>query len=270
MLETGLDTLITFNPWTLTTSTTLADLVALLESTDTRAWLVVDGDFQLAGLISTTLIADAIEACAGDAQQRATLRSATVAELMRADIASVDQAQSAHQLLKNMLHSPTSLLPVTDAGRVIGTLSRQDFLRELSYGASAVAKDSLMDHCQLEHQTFDTDETLKEAFAELCETEPSVGVVVRGDLPVGTVSRGTVAQQLSDECVRGLFGAPAQATTLGQWLKSCPTITPGRTLGEAAQLMVEHQLDTLAIANQAGHLVAVVTEDHLLRAMLEE
>ena len=62
-------------------------------------------------------------------------------------------------------------------------------------------------------------------------------------------------------------GASSARRTLGQLLQSTPTIVPGRTLAEAATLLVDHNLDALAVVSQSGQLAGVLLEERILQAM---
>lgn len=270
MLETALDTLVTFNPFTVTATSPLADVISLLDTTDARHWPVLDDTQSLVGILTTTDIVRGLEACDNQSDQRVRLRGLFIQDVMQRDVVSIELSQTPTAALRHMLQMRHRLVPVLDGGRVVGTLSTVDYLRELSYGELPATRESVVDHCQQQYETFDTDQTIEESQIALLASPHKVAVVVRGDFPIGTVSRHSLRRHCAEACVKSLFGESPSVENIGQLLKFCPTITPGRTLGEAARLMNEHQLDTLGIVNQAGHLVGIVTEEHLLTAILAD
>lgn len=271
MLKTGLDTLITYNPFTVAADLPLAEVVQLLGHTGTRHWPVVDSQGALTGVVSAADIVRAMEACEcdGASQSKLALTWLRVEAVMCRDADAVQHGDCPWDALELMLKKRRCMLPVIEDGVVIGTLSTYDFLRELSYGESPIARELVCDHCEKDYETLDYDQHYEAALEILCNTERRHAVVVRGDLPMGTVSRRKLSRVRCENLVRALFGESLRNPLLGELLKTCPTIAPGRTLGEAAGLMVEHSLDALAVANQAGHLLGLVTEDRILQAMLD-
>jgi CBS domain-containing protein len=67
---------------------------------------------------------------------------------------------------------------------------------------------------------------------------------------------------LSDE-----FTLPGPAT-IQELAAESPILRPGARLSESADAMVNHQRQAIAVVNQAGRLVGVVTEENILRAMV--
>ncbi len=271
MLKTGLDTLITFNPFTVSVDLPLAEVVQLLGHTGTRHWPVLDAEGALTGVVSAADIVRAMQACEcdGAGQSKLALGWLRVEAVMCREPDSVQFGDCPWESLALMIKKRRCMLPVIEDGVVVGTLSTFDFLRELSYGESPIARELVRDHCEKEYETFDYDQPYDQALTSLCEQEKRYGVVVRGDLPMGTVSRRTLSRTHCENLVRALFGETLGQPKLCELLKTCPTITPGRTIGEAASLMVEHNLDAIAIATQAGHLLGLVTDDQILRTLLD-
>ena len=75
------------------------------------------------------------------------------------------------------------------------------------------------------------------------------------------------------QTLREVFGKDIQAegaTSILALAASAPTIRPGERLSNAAQLMIEHKRQAIAVVNQAGRLLGVITEEMVLRAMLGE
>ncbi|HTN78009.1 MAG TPA: CBS domain-containing protein [Pirellulaceae bacterium] len=260
MLETGLDILITYNPWTLSAHATAVEVARQFDEMALTSWPVVDDDGHLLGSVSTHELATAL----------ASSETATqpIANFMDRSLLHVAPGTCPLDALQLMLDEAVDLLPVVDQQRVVGTLTTSDFLRELSYGESPVAHDSVVQHLTKPTDAIDGELSLEQAYEALLAAGKNALPVVQGDFPLGAISRRRLRRLQTQSLVRQLRGDRPVATTLGYWMQSTPSLTPGRSLGEAASLMVEHQLHALAVTNQAAHLLGIITEDQILAAIL--
>jgi CBS domain-containing protein len=259
MLATELDALITYNPWTLSLSTTVAEAARLLDETGLSQWPIVSDEGALVGELTATALFAALE-------QEPT-GEAPIDSFVDTTALPLGLGSGPSAALRQMLECGRRMLPVVEAGRVVGTLSRCDFLREVSYGGRA-GRELVVDHLHKRVETIDADAALADALPLLSPEHPPL-VVVQGDFPLGALSHFGAVQATVQHFARTLRGGKPAPRTLGAWLQACPSLPPGRTLSEAAALMVEHQLDALAIVNQAAHLLGVVTEEQILQAMLD-
>lgn len=262
MLQTGLDTLITYNPWTLTAATPLSEAVRLLEETGIGHWPIVDDDGHLIGALATGPLVAALE--------RDLAASSPVGEIMQRSVHAVGLDACPKVALRQMLADGTRFLPVVDGERVVGTISPGDFLRELSYGENHAGRELIIEHMHKAVDPLEADQTVPEALAWMSNRQQDYAAVAQGDFPLGAVSRPSLLQACGQSLARQLRGETVPTRTLGQLLHCAPTIPPGRTLGEAASLMVEHSLDAIAVANQAAHLLGIITEDQILNALLAD
>jgi CBS domain-containing protein len=260
MLAATLDTLITYNPWTLTPATTLAEAARLLDETGVRHWPVVDAEGVLLGQFTAQALDSALA--------KDPAGESSIAASVERNVKPVRTDACPQESLARLLFERRRMLPVVDAGRVVGLLSTADYLRELSYGSGPAARELVLEHLSRSVETIDADATPEQASALIAGRDYLV--VVQGDFPLAALSPATLMHLRVQQFARARSGAASKFRTLGQLLQSCPTIAPGRTLGEAAGLMFEHQLDVLAVANQAGHLQGVLTEAAVLRAIAGE
>jgi CBS domain-containing protein len=261
MLASGLDSLITFNPWTLSPATTLADAVRLVEEPGWCGWPIVD-DGELVGLVSEVELSAAVKANPA--------LDAPIGRYMQSDARPIGIADCPRAALERMLRKRLAQLPVVDGGRVVGTLSLGDFLRELSYGGSRQSHDLVVEHMQKSAESLDGDLRLSAAFSELNESSAACLPVAQGDFPLGAVTRRGLMRLELSQLAKRLAGEPAADPTLAQLLQSSPTSPPGGTLAQAAGQMVERNLDALAVAGQAAHLLGVITDELILRGILSE
>lgn len=261
MLETGLETLITYNPWTLSSATSVAEAARLLDDTGIGHWPIVDDEGMLTGELSTEAVAAALESHAdGDVPVRM---------VMDPFPEPIDLAACPLTALRQMLAQQRRMLTVIDHGRVIGTLAASDYLRELAGIGRHAATELVLDHLERSTESIDADASIDAAMAALVSGRSRHLVVVQGDFPLGAVSRAGLTHARVQEHAQRLQGAPRPPRTLGHLLQSAPTIPPGRTLGEAASLMAEHNLDALAVITQGASLLGIITDEHILTALLD-
>ena len=256
MLATALDALITYNPWTLSPATTLAEAARLLDETGISQWPILNDDGVCLGMLGTAALLAALEQDPSGQSPLARHIDTTAQPLL---------LDATPQQALQQLAAGRRMLPVSDGERVVGTLSTSDFVRELSYGGP-LARELVLEFMQRSAETIDADASLAQGLAALSGTQRYL-VAVQGDFPLGALSRFSLMQAAVKDFARAQRGETLGARTVGQLLQSCPTIQPGRTLGEAAALMVEHQLDALAVTNQSASLFGLLTEEHLLRAL---
>jgi CBS domain-containing protein len=252
MVRAALDTLITYNPWTLGPATTLAEAARILDDTGIGQWPVVADDGALVGQVSACEVSAALV--------RDPSGQSTVMPLVRKDLLPIELGACPWEALQRMLDHHARMLPVVDGGRVVGTLSTADFLRELSCGGSRFGRELLLEFIERQCEVIDSDATLDHARAALAGA-PCL-VVVQGDFPLGAITPVLLAAAHVQCFARG------KQRALGQLLQSAPTIVPGRTLGEAATLLLDHGLDALAVVSQSGRLSGVLTEGRILEGML--
>lgn len=256
MLATALDALITYNPWTLSPATTLAEAARLLDETGISQWPVLNDDGVCLGMLGTAALLAALEQDPSGQSPLARHIDTTAQPLL---------IGTSPQEALQQLTGRRRMLPVSDGERVVGTISTCDFLRELSYGGP-LARELILEYMQRLAETIDADASLAQGLAALSGNQQHL-VVVQGDFPLGALSRTSLMQATVQDFARAQRDETLGSRTVGQLLHTCPTIQPGRTLGEAAALMVEHQLDALAVTNQSASLLGLLTEEHLLRAL---
>jgi CBS domain-containing protein len=256
MVDAALDSLITYNPWTLTPATTLAEAARILDETSIGQWPIVTDEGELAGTITAREVSLAlIKDPAGK------LSVATFAKAVKP----IELGACPRQTLDFMLEQRLRMLPVVDGGRVVGTLSTSDYLRELSSAGGRIARELLIEYLERSVESIDADATLDEAQAAFANT--NCLVVEQGDFPLGAITPVQIAFAQVQQFARTQRGASCARRTLGQLLQATPTIVPGRTLAEAATLLVDHNLDALAVVSQSGQLAGVLLEERILQVL---
>lgn len=279
MLLSGPSTFITYNPWSVSPETTLEDWLSMLGSTDLHHWPVIDEDRRLLGMVSNSDLMRALYArseaayvVGGSGQPNQSIRDCRFSEIMSRRVVTMEQgeylARALRLLLDNQLHS----LPVLQEGRLVGLVTTSDFLREFSYGDWGVCREMATDVMERCEQAVDCDCAIDEVAEMMQLSQTNFVSVLRGDLPLGIVSRRDLRMAKLRQTIHDIFGEefpiPGGRTIL-ELVATAPTIRPGERLSSVAGLMVEHDRQVVAVVNQAGRLLGVVPEDTLLDAMLE-
>jgi CBS-domain-containing membrane protein len=145
-------------------------------------------------------------------------------------------------------------------------LSTSDYLCELALAGGRAGRELLIEHLERCVESIDADATLDDAHAAFAGGANCL-IVVQGDFPLGAITPVQIAFAQVQQFARIRRGASSARRSLGQLLQAAPTIGPGRTLAEAATLLVDHNLDALAVVSQSGQLAGVLMEEQILRAM---
>lgn len=276
MLQSDLTTIITYNPWALTATTTCGELLEMLGSATFHHWPVVDDDRRLVGVVSNIEFVRVIQSRAAAVEQSAVswddFCSRPVSEIMSSRIVTIVQDEYLANVIKLFREHGINSLPVLEDFRLIGLITTSDLLREFAYSGLAVARETVVERMKPAGEPIDCSASIDEAAMAMRMDQKEFIGVVRGDLPLGVIShrdllmaklRETVSQAFED--IEPLEGP----RTLLELAAAAPTIRPGERLSTAATRMVEHRRQTAAVTNQAGRLLGVVTEDTILGAMLE-
>jgi len=276
MFPSGLSTLITYNPWTVEESASLYELMRLLEQLGVHHIPVVDETGRLAGIVSEVDILRALEAqhaatlaTVGSAAS-ASVHLATAGQIMQRRVVAVGSDDSPHDALRKMLTSNVHSAPVVEGRRLVGIITSTDFLRELSYGESALSREPVSQFMEEAGEVIDVEATLDEANQQFWLSGARYLTVEQGDLPLGVVPRRSVRSARRRESARRLLGETELAgpQTIAQLISEAPSVSPGSRLAKAAELLVENGLQAVAVLNQAHRLLGVLSEDRLLQAML--
>jgi acetoin utilization protein AcuB len=269
----------TFNPWSITADMDLTDLLPLLDEGWLHHWPVVDAEQRVVGVISDddlvrVLIENrtAKEAVASGVPGPADPPRTPVHRFMSYRWVAVGPDESPRRALKLLLQREVRCLPVVQDDRLAGVVTAGDFLRELAYSDSSLAGEPVSRFVQADEETIEANATLEEAKLAMESAGKNSITVERGAVPLGVVSlrdlRLAKLRRMAKELTAGdeLDAGPARLVNL---VAESPSLRPGQPLREAAGLLAERNLQAVAVVNQAHRLVGVLTEDDLLRALLE-
>lgn len=278
MFHDRLSTLVTYNPWSVPLDTDLDELLRMLNQLGFNHWPVIDEQGQLAGIVSEIDVLRAVEerraVAMAPAMQDARCDALPVCragDIMQRRVITVASHCSPREALDTMLSGGVHSLPVVDDGQLVGIMTSSDFLREFSYGDSALGREPVTSLMQPATEPIDVEATLDEANAAFHQSGADYLAVVQGDFPLGVVSRRSVRKARCRQTARELLGTEQLdgPTSIAALVANAPTLIPGMRLSKAASVLIDAQLQAAAVVNQANRLLGVLTESRLLHAMLE-
>lgn len=281
MMHCELSNIVTFNPCAIEGQTTLGELIELLHAADFHHWPVVDGDRQLLGMLASSDLvrifeagAIALEVAGERREERLTgIRNQRISDFMSHRVLSIQQNESPAAALWTLLENQIHALPVLTDTYLTALATTSDFIREFSYGGSLASCLSVSEQMEVPCEPAESDATLDEVAIAMHFAQADAIPIVRGGLPLGVVSRRDLGMLKLRNTLREVFSDEFDAeksTSILALAASAPTIRPGERLSTAAQLMLDHRRQAIAVVNQAGRLLGVVTEEMILRAMLDE
>lgn len=279
MLQADLSTVITYNPWALSRDTTLAELVNLSAHADLHYWPVVDEERHLLGIVSDSDLVPALAELAAAAElnddvttRSALLESCRVTDIMSRAGQSITHDSAPSEALDMLLDNRIHALPVVENEQLIALATSGDFLREFSYGSFRGSRQTASEAMESPGDGIEADVTLDAAIRALDVSGRHYGGVLQGDFALGAVSRRELRVARCRQSINEVFDDRFQLDgpqTLSELVASSPTIRPGERLSEAARLLLEESRHAVAVVNQGGRLLGLITEDGILRAMRE-
>lgn len=278
MFDLELSAIVTYNPSSVSTKTTLSDLVCKVDETDFHHWPVVDDEGNLAGIVSDLDVVRAVEErltamAAIDEGVTGSVRwePCLVEDIMSRKVVTVEHNDSPKKSLRMLIDHRIRSLPVVDDGRLIAILTTTDFIRELSYGHVPLSRDSVAKFMIPPPESIDVETTVDEAYAMFHMAESEYICILKGDFPLGVVSRRDIRSAKCRETTRRILDNEFVADgprNVAQVVQQSPTVMPGQSMFEAASILLESRKQAIAVVNRANRLMGVITEDHILRSVL--
>jgi len=139
MSATTLGTLVTYNPWTIGPTTVLDDIAARFAELRIHHVPVVDPQRQIIGIVAETDLLRARQTnrmvlVGSSGSDTGEAPRVFARDVMTRDVVSIPTTANVRDALALLLKRHIHMLPVVDAGRLVGVVSSRDFLREFSYG----------------------------------------------------------------------------------------------------------------------------------------
>ncbi len=282
MSQNQLDTLITYNPWTVSELTPLEELYRLVQDVDFHHWPVINDERKLVGVLSDFEIigqywaaksAEMLKESGAGTPNGSADAGRQARDIMVRDVTTVSINADPEDVLRLLLESPFQSLPVVDDGRLVAIVTDSDFLREYCYGGAESYSWSVQSHVITGVELIPPDMSLEDVRQTMESLDSSYLVVEQGGFPLGVVSQRRVRNALAQagsvdpDLVCGVDSGPDVAPTLADLVSHSPTVRPGQRFGEAAQAMVDAGVNAVAVVNQANRLLGIVTEELILETM---
>jgi CBS domain-containing membrane protein len=273
MREINLETLVTYNPWTVRPDAELDDVAEQFKTLGLHHMPVVNDERHLIGMISETDLLKAqqkrrvVLVGSGGPEEPADYPE-VVADVMTRELVMAGPDDSPRQVLQVLLAHRIHALPVVESGRLIGMISCRDFLRELSYGELAASRDPVSKILRPVTESIEPETRLDEAFLAMQESGAACIAVTQGGCPLGVVSQRDLIRArclAMEEAGEDLL--PTQLPPVVRILRRATPIRPGQRLFEAALVIIQEDLPAAVVINQANRLMGLVTEDDLLRVI---
>lgn len=272
MSEHPLGNLITYNPTALHQETLLEDVFEWFDRDQIRHLPVVDEERRVVGMLSLTDVhwamsedAAAGSAAAGESTPGYARRELLVRDVMVTDVHTVDAQADPMTPLGLILKHGVSSIPVigeagTDReGRLTGTISSTDYLREFSDGDHDSFREPVSKYMLPEIAQIDLATSANEALRIMTEQEWENAAVTTGDCPVGILSR------------RDFCGAENPDGSLhGVYQPDVPTVRGTDLLGEVVWHMIESLSPALAVVDRGNRMDGLLTQDRVLRLIATE
>jgi CBS domain-containing protein len=258
--------LVTFNPPSVFADATLREALETCGQWELREIFVVDRTQQLQGMLELPTIVEAAEASAEALDQPASC-------CMSPCQATFSLQQSPRAALLRMLDQNLRSLAVVEQERLVGIVTRNDFLREFAFGGGRLAQSPVTSHAHIATEGLEAAASVTEAREAMQSDRTDFIAIVQSGCPLGAFTSDSL--QLAEYFLRAdwlLQNKPLSHNfSLMSLLKpNSGHVRPGQTLGEAASAMIDAQATALLVINKANRILGVLTEATLLDCLLSE
>jgi CBS domain-containing protein len=261
MLGIELNTLVTYNPIAVAPSSTLLEVLRLMEQHDIHHLPVVDAEFRILGIVSDFDIAQVV---AGSLP--------LVEDIMVRSVMAIEQTEPPEAILRAIIWHGFHSVPMVDEGRLTGIVTSTDFLREFSNAASNEQSEPVSEFMIPCRWQIEASATFEEADQYQAESGADYLGVIQSGRAIGVIS----ARQLRRARLRRMLnprqGSFAEsAWHFGQVKDLLPAgrllLYPEQTLGEAATMMYENKVQALAVLARGGQIDGLLTESEILEVL---
>ena len=255
-----LATLITYNPFSFTGDLPLAQVWTTMLQMGLDAVPVRDDSQNVAGIASHRQLCNRANDL-GVAETVTLAACLTSTQHREANI-------SPGEILDLLLTHDLPILPIVESERLVGVISRLDFLRELSFHELPSSGKLAVDTLHKIEDWHETDLDCDEAIAEQERSVNGVLCVGQGDMLIGVVSPKALNRAWSCWHFKRLMrrDPPAdEPTSISKLARMAPTASPGASLGDIATIMLEENVDAVTVGNATRRVLGYVTALDLLQ-----
>lgn len=272
ILDQPLSSIVTYNPMSASLDTTLEELLEQVYMVGFHHWPVIDDDRHVVGIVSDEDVvrtAAMFEAANMSNRFRDARGPICITEFMSHKVYSISYDTNVMTALQMLLDKGVNSLPVTEDDRLSAMVTSSDFLREFSYSEHDSCQAAVKTYLDLTPVQVPFDSSIEEV-KMACEAEGAIyAVVMNGDFPLGVISRRDIRRAKSRDLARVMFlSEDPKAIRATDIIRESHSILPSDTMHSAAQTMQNMQLQALVVVNRQNDLVGVLTQEHILQAML--
>jgi CBS domain-containing protein len=280
MLGIGIDTLITFNPLTVTPHTPVDEVVRLMSRHGIHHLPVIDGDLELVGMVSdldVSRLIDDLPSLLGDAANDPNLvvdAMPYVSEVVTQAVQYISPGDPPEAALSLIVQNEFHCVPVVHLGRLEGVITSTDFLREMSYGESPMSRLPVARVLRASPTRIDSGLDL-EAATKIMHQSGNYLLVHDAGQPRGVLSHRQLRRARLGELLASspwLEASSTWSTTarcVGDLLPvDVLTVTPDQPLSVVAHQMLERRVQGVLVMDATRRLCGIVTECDLLDALL--
>ncbi|MFI4875096.1 MAG: CBS domain-containing protein [Blastopirellula sp. JB062] len=272
ILDQSLSDIVTYNPMCASLDNTLEELLEQVYVVGFHHWPVVDEEQHVVGIISDEdVVRTAAARQSANMSQRFQDNSGPIrtADFMSPKVHTISYDLPISAALRQMLENDVSSLPVTEDDRLSAMVTAADFLREFSYTDHDAGRAAVMNYLDRMPVLLPCDISI-EAAKFTCQAEGAAyAVVMNGDFPLGVISRRDIRRAKSRDLARVMYlNEPAKSIRASDIIRESHFIAPSESIRSAAQTMHDMQLQALVVATRQNELVGVLTQEHVMQAML--
>jgi len=280
MLTIELNNFVSNNPQSITDDTTLEDLLIRLHTTGFHHLPVIINQNELVGILSAQDVIRTAEklrvatmTLSGDTFDTLTVRESVARDIMCYHMVTVDEHSCPKYALELMVEQQINCLPIIDNKSISGMLNSTDFVREYSIGGFPSYDHPLRDYIHTNIPRMEVGATLDEAQSVIRNAKTDGLVVLQDDCPLAAISRRQVRDAQCRQSAGEFLGVGFDYeswSSLAVLANQTPKLSPEKCLGDAAMMMIQFGIQTIAITNQNQRLLGVISEADILRVMAKD
>lgn len=280
MLTIELKNFVSNNPQSITDDTTLEKLLIRLHATGFHHLPVVINENELVGILSAQDVIGAVEELRlatmtlyGQTIDSLTVRESVARDIMCYHMVTVDEHSCPKHGLELMIEQQINCLPIIHNKSISRMLNSTDFVREYSVGGFPSCDHLLSDYAHTNIPQIEVEATLDEALSVVMDAKTNSLVVLQDNCPLAAISRRQVRDAHCRQAAGEFLGVGVDyesRSSLAGLANQTPKLSPGKCLGDAAMMMIQFGVQTIAIINQSQRLLGVISEADILRVMAND
>jgi len=265
-LSGGLDTLVTFNPISISPDTSLRVLLERLYTTGFHHWPVVDEDQVVVGMVSDLdIIHSASESWAAGAAISETAAEVPVSSFMRRPVITVDSEGTPLEGLRTIVENGFGSVPVIHKGKLWGMVTISDYVREFAHSSHSTRTTPVASIMERSPIQIGGDDTLEMVQQYMLIHQARYAVVMEGECPIGVISARDIRQRLCRVMAHSAISqTDASQVRAAELVKLSVSVSPQSNMGEASITLYEHQTQAAMVCSRGNELRGLITQEQMM------